>query len=380
MPPADPQLEFLGTFAWALLSCWTFGFSQLAFVRTRPGLFPPAAVSGPSLFFALCVGWYETGSRATTNPSYWVKDLVADWIARRVPRKAPPRRALLMSAVDVCGWVAALWVYVRTLRLLGVETAMVDAVVSPPRPPPLTTASSNGASSVVAFVLAYAGALVSEVLVTTTTQLSPVLVEALTSVKTGTRLNNVLASAVGIQVMLWGMPVSGAVMNPASSLAATFWWLRATSSPVERTWGAILVVVVVYVVGSCVGGVLSGIVEGLWLLSKAPSPSPVAVAVAGSDQIAVDAAKPRKSRTKSASVTIVDTPIVTVVPPSPNVDMSAVDSDAVVVDDGVDVDVGVGGGDDGDKDADASDTANDTKAVASSTTTTRRRSSQRKDE
>ena len=231
----DVQLEYVWTVVWSYLSCWTFG---------APAVFPSSSPlwNGPGLFFLLCIGFYELKTGATTNPSYWLKDYFIDEISQRQLRKAPLDRVLLMGAVDVFGHMTGFWLFLKTLELLGQSVALESSAAPP---------DFKNCGWIWAFLV--------EAIVTGGTQLSSTVPEAIGL--TG-RVGNVVSSYIGVYVlMIWGMPYTGAVMNPASSIAATLISGR-FSKRVALNVFVLIRVFVVFVCAPFIGAVAAGIFEG----------------------------------------------------------------------------------------------------------------------
>jgi len=231
----DVQLEYVWTVVWAYLACWTFGL---------PAVFPPESEiwSGPGLFFILCISFWELQTGAVTNPAYWVKDFLADEISERRIRKAPLDRMLLMGAVDVFGHATGFWLYLKTLEIIGAK-AVLERAAAPP--------SFNNCGWIWAIIV--------EAVVTGATQLASTVPEAF---GLRGRLGNVVSSFIGVYiVMIWGMPYTGAVMNPASSLAATFVSGRFAAKQKLDVF-VLFRVLVVYVCAPFAGAIVAGIIEG----------------------------------------------------------------------------------------------------------------------
>ena len=108
------------------------------------------------------------------------------------------------------------------------------------------------------------------------TQIAPVVVEAVSGFGPQNRINNLASSFAGVRVMVWGIPISGAVMNPASSLGGLAWWLLRVK---PETYGLAAItatmvsVMFLYVGGALLGGFLGGIVEGVWIMVSTPPSS-----------------------------------------------------------------------------------------------------------
>jgi len=185
------------------------------------------------------VGFYELGAKAVTNPAYWWKDRVVDLVSRR--KKPVAHSMWLMSAVDTCGHATGLLLFHWTLALVG-RSDVVAAVRQPP--------------SYAAKDLFIVEAIFVEAVVTAVTQIAGPLLRA---VGVEGRLNNLVASFVGVRIMIWGMPYTGAMMNPASSLALTLHWARHTS-PIPP-W-PLVVVLVVHIGGPLLGAIAAGLIEG----------------------------------------------------------------------------------------------------------------------
>jgi glycerol uptake facilitator-like aquaporin len=247
----DPQLEFFWTLIWSFLSCWTFGAPQVL------SHLPRDIFNGPALFFLLCVGFWELKTMSVTNPAYWIKDMLVDVMSkRRLPRA---RRWVLMAAVDCCGWIAGYWLYVKTLSVLN-QMSIVEVALQPP---------------IKDLKVGYIHGMFSEIMVTFLTQIAPLFGDV---VGLNPRLNNILASFIGVRIMLWGIPKSGAAMNPASSLAATFWWLRSgKSEPFNKTPLNLFDIVLIYVISPSIGALLAAILETMFVMrgmTSTGSPSP----------------------------------------------------------------------------------------------------------
>jgi hypothetical protein len=231
----DVQLEYLWTVIWAYLAAWTFG---------APVVFPPESRvwSGPGLFFLLCLGFYELKTGSVTNPAYWVKDHFVDIISERKFRKAPIERVFLMGAVDLFGHMTGYWLYLKTLERLG-EKAALEIAAQPP--------NFKDCGWIWAFII--------EAIVTGGTQLSSTIPEAMGI--TG-RVGNLVSSFIGVYIlMIWGMPFTGAVMNPASSMAATLISGRFISKHAIKIT-TLIRVSLIYVVAPFTGAVVAGIIEG----------------------------------------------------------------------------------------------------------------------
>ena len=147
---------------------------------------------------------------------------------------------MLMSAVDLCGHIAGLFCFFFMLHLMG----RPDVVLASRMPPQYTKD------------LYLVEAVAVEAIVTGGTQLCTPVLKRLGI--TG-RLNNLIGSFLGVRLMIWGMPYTGAMMNPASSLASTFLWARfATSIPLFT----MISVLVVYIGGPLLGAIGAGLIEG----------------------------------------------------------------------------------------------------------------------
>jgi glycerol uptake facilitator-like aquaporin len=231
----DVQLEYVWTVVWSYLAAWTFG---------APIVFPSSSPvwNGPGLFFLLCIGFYELQTGAYTNPSYWLKEFFADELSQRKFRKAPLDRALLMGAVDVFGHMTGYFLYLKTLEIFG-EKAALEIAASPPH--------YSNCTWVWAFIV--------EAIVTSGTQLSSSVPEAIGL--TG-RVGNLVSSFIGVYIlMIWGMPYTGAVMNPASSIAATVISGRFSKRELVNAF-VVVRVLIVYICAPFAGAVVAGILEG----------------------------------------------------------------------------------------------------------------------
>lgn len=228
----DVQAEFVWTVIWSYLSQWTFGL---------PAMYPSFLLDGAGLFFLLCITFYELRTSSVTNPCYWLKDYVADIVSSRKLKRLTWDRALLMMAVDCCGHGAGYWLYLKTLDIAN-QKSLLEATARPP--------GVNNVSYVYAFFV--------EVVVTAGTQLA-----SYATLYSGMqpRLANLVSSFFAVYVlMIWAMPMTGGVMNPASSLAATFVSGRFVKRQLD--FGTLVRVGFVHVSAPFVAAVLAGVVEG----------------------------------------------------------------------------------------------------------------------
>ena len=231
----DVQLEYVWTVVWSYLSSWTFG-APIVFPMSTP------MWNGPGLFFLLCIFFYELKTGSTTNPAYWVKEFFVDEVSQRKFQKAPLDRVLLMSAVDVFGHMTGYFLYLKTLEMLG-ERAALEIAASPPQ---YTNCNLFWA-------------IIVEAIVTGGTQLSSTVPEAMGL--TG-RVGNLVSSYLGVYIlMIWGMPFTGAVMNPASTIAATVVSGRFSKRSVLNPF-VLVRIFIVYISAPIIGAIVAGVVEG----------------------------------------------------------------------------------------------------------------------
>lgn len=147
-----------------------------------------------------------------------------------------------MSTVDLFGHMTGYWLYLKTLEAMG-ERAAIEIAARPP--------DFANCGWIWAFII--------EAGVTGGTQLASSIPDALGI--TG-RIGNLVSSVIGVYVlMLWGISYTGAVMNPAASLAATIVSGRFAKKQTTSLF-VLSKVVLIYISAPICGASVAGVVEG----------------------------------------------------------------------------------------------------------------------